>query len=160
MLELSTTDIARKRFCLVMKNLSNQLSSFGKFVLKDDENVCGMFLFSLICEYQVNLLKLMIFFKFQNDQAISSFLNVAHHWAAEAILIEQYADAGREELLESVGTNLRIQCEGLCGGSILSYLHPYLSSSEWESIYDKVLNLGGKEWMSLLVRCRNLPTLI
>lgn len=123
--ELSTTENVRKDFCFVLRSLSQQLNLFGKFVLKDNHNKC---------------------------QAVASFLNVAYHWAAQAILIEQYADAGRETLLESVGTNLQTECQGLCGGGILTYLHPYLSSSEWESIYDKVVNLEDEECKSLLLK--------
>ncbi|XP_034230833.1 uncharacterized protein LOC117639359 isoform X2 [Thrips palmi] len=125
LIELSTTDKARSDFCGVMHKLSSKLGAFGDLVLKDDKNDCLLLI---------------------------SFLNAAYHWAAQAVLIEQYADAGREELLLSIGTNLKTECKDLCGGSILSYLHPYLTHKQWESIYDKAVNLDNEDCRSLLIK--------
>ena len=77
---------------------------------------------------------------FQKTGLLCSFLNLSYYWAAEALLVEQYAEVGRDELLVSVGTKLKEGCEAQNGPGILSYLHPYLSNTEWSDIYEQVVN--------------------
>lgn len=80
-----------------------------------------------------------------------SFLNLAHHWAAEALLVEQYAEVGREDLLASIGTQLKEGCQIQNDTGILSYMHPYLSSANWSNIYKLVDHIEEERCKDALV---------
>lgn len=67
------------------------------------------------------------------------------------MLIEQYADIGREELLAAVGTNLSSESQTSNDDGSLSYLHPYLRNSEWVDLRKKLLQCGGKNSEELMV---------
>ncbi|XP_052122821.1 uncharacterized protein LOC113216347 isoform X2 [Frankliniella occidentalis] len=125
LLEQCTIFPARQGYCNFMKQLKEHHSSFGRLLLKG---------------------------KSPNLAMLCTFLKISYHWAAEALLIQQYADIGREDLLASVETNLNEGTKNISGGGILSYLHPYLTSEEWSKIYDLALQSADENCKELLLK--------
>ncbi|KAK3922394.1 Unhealthy ribosome biogenesis protein 2-like protein [Frankliniella fusca] len=124
LLEQCTIFPARQGYCAFLKLLTEHLRSFGHLLLKA---------------------------KTSNPAMLSTFLKMSYHWAAEALLIQQYADVGREELLASVETCLNEGTKSISGGGALSYLHSYLTCDEWNIIYNMAAQSNDENCKELLL---------
>ncbi|KAJ1520003.1 hypothetical protein ONE63_004234 [Megalurothrips usitatus] len=116
---------SRQSLCSILAELKVCLHSFGLLLLDDSK---------------------------ANESVAASFFNLSYSWGAVALLVELYADVGRDDLISSLGTNLKAGCENQTVGAILSLLHPYLTSDEWTRIYNLANTFENKICKDLLVK--------